>query len=74
MGAISQMGALPLDVRTAWRAEVLRRGDHVALSFLWSENDPSQPVLISIQFEEAVRLSARLRRAIAGGELGSSHP
>lgn len=47
----------------AKQIEAIREGDNVALSFL-PEGDTSRPVRIALAFDDAVKLSAQIRRAI----------
>ena len=57
-------GGSPQEILTVSRIQAARNGDEVALSFLVSKGEPSRLVHVAIPYDEAVRLSARLRRAL----------
>jgi hypothetical protein len=56
--------ASPRGVLTGSGIKATRSGNDVALSFLVSEGQLSRLLDVAIPFDEAVRLSAQLRRAI----------
>ena len=54
----------PRSVLTSLEIQATRSGDDVALSLLVSEGELSRLLSVAIPYDEAVRLSAQLRRAL----------
>lgn len=67
MEIMSPVRTVPHNITMARRTETFRMADGVTISFLLSEAGASRSLRVFVPYDEAVKLSAQLRRAIETG-------